>query len=340
MSAVYERKPFQIAADRQQEQTMSDNQVGVDLSVVVPVYNEVQCLPALQQQLKEVMESIGRPYEIIVVDDGSTDGSYDTLCELHARNKNLKVIRFRRNFGQTAAFAAGFDYAHGNVVITIDADLQNDPHDIPTLLAKMQEGYDVVSGWRKERKDPLLTRRLPSMAANWLISTVTGVKLHDYGCSLKVYDRQVVKSLRLYGEMHRFLPALASWMGVEVAEVPVNHRTRVFGRSKYGLSRTIRVLLDLLTVRFLLSFSARPMQLFGTFGIMSFAVGALLGLYLSILKIVYHRSIGERPLLLLAVLLMVIGIQFVTMGLLAELMVRTYHESQGKRTYVIREILE
>jgi len=221
----------------------------------------------------------------------------------------------------------------------MDADLQNDPADIPLLLDKMAEGYDVVSGWRVERKDPFLTRRLPSMIANWLISTVTGVHLHDYGCSLKAYRQEVVKGVQLYGELHRFIPALSSWMGVEVAEIPVQHHARRFGSSKYGISRTIRVILDLITVRFLLSYSTRPIQIFGGLGLLSFGVGALLGVYLSFVKLALGQDIGSRPLLLLAVLLMLVGVQLVSMGLLGELVVRTYYEAQGKRIYTVREVL-
>jgi glycosyltransferase involved in cell wall biosynthesis len=311
----------------------------MDLSIVIPLYNEEENIEPLYAQLKATLEGIDREYEIIVVDDGSTDGSFDILKRLHEDDERLKVIRFRRNFGQTAAFAAGFDRSQGQVVITIDADLQNDPTDIPLLLEKLGEGYDVVSGWRLHRKDPFLTRRLPSMIANWLISKVTGVHLHDYGCSLKAYRREVVKGVRLYGELHRFIPAIASWMGISVAEVPVSHRRRRFGKSKYGLSRTARVLLDLLTVHFLLSYSTRPIHIFGGLGLMGFVVGALIGLYLAFVKYAFHQDIGGRPLLLLAILLMVLGVQLISMGLLGELVVRTYHETQNKPIYAVREVL-
>jgi len=312
-----------------------------DLSIVIPILNEAENLEPLFAQLTDVLDRTGRNYEIIAVDDGSADDSFVILKRLHEGNPRIKVLRFRRNFGQTAAFAAGFEHARGEVVVTIDADLQNDPADITRLLDKMDEGYDVVSGWRKDRQDRFLDRKLPSMIANWLISVVTGVHLHDYGCSLKAYHRDVVKNVHLYGELHRFIPALASWMGVSVAELPVSHNRRRFGKSKYGLSRTVRVLLDLLTVRFMLSFSARPMQLFGGIGLLSFALGVIGGLYLSSLKIIYgYRYQIDRPLLLLSILLMVIGVQMVSMGLLAELVVRTYHETQGKPIYVIREVIE
>jgi len=309
------------------------------LSVVIPLYNEEKNLEPLYQQLKAALDGAGREYEIIIVDDGSTDRSFEVLKRLHEDDERLKVIRFRRNFGQTAAFAAGFDHSQGEVVITMDADLQNDPADIPLLLRKIEEGYDVVSGWRLPRQDPFLTRRLPSMIANWLISQVTGVHLHDYGCSLKAYHREVVKNVQLYGELHRFIPALASWMGISVAEVPVRHYPRRFGRSKYGLSRTSRVLLDLLTVRFLLSYSTRPIHIFGGLGLISFAVGIGLGGYLSFVKFVLGQNIGDRPLLLLAILLMVLGVQLISMGLLGEMMVRTYYEVLNKPTYVVREVL-
>ncbi len=312
----------------------------MDLSIVIPLYNEEKNIEPLYAQLKAALEGAGREYEIIIVDDGSTDGSFDVLKRLHEGDERLKVIRFRRNFGQTAAFAAGFDRSQGKVVITLDADLQNDPADIPLLLEKIEEGYDVVSGWRLHRQDPFLTRRLPSMIANWLISQVTGVHLHDYGCSLKAYRREVVKNVQLYGELHRFIPAIANWMGVSVAEVPVRHYARRFGKSKYGLSRTARVLLDLLTVRFLLSYSTRPIHIFGGLGLISFVVGIGLGGYLSFVKFALGQKIGDRPLLLLAILLMVMGVQLISMGLLGELVVRTYYETLDKPIYAVREVLD
>lgn len=319
----------------------AENDRAVALSVILPVYNEEQNLRPLFDRLIQALEAMGRPYEIIAVDDGSTDASFAILEQLHSRHPRLRVVRFRRNFGQTAAFAAGFDRARAGVIVTIDADLQNDPADIPRLLEKMAEGYDVVSGWRQKRQDRFLDRKLPSLVANRLISAVTGVHLHDYGCSLKAYRRDVIENVQLYGELHRFIPALASWMGIRVAEIPVTHHPRRHGKSKYGLSRTVRVLLDLLTVRFLLSYSARPMQLFGGLGLLSFALGVIGGLYLSSLKVIYgyHYQI-DRPLLTLSVLLMVVGVQLISMGLLAELVVRTYHEASGKPIYAIREIIE
>ena len=318
----------------------SQSAPDLDLSVVIPIYNEVENVAELHARLHAVLDDLGHSFEIIAVDDGSTDGTFAVLQELAAEDSHLKVVRFRRNFGQTAGFAAGFDLARGQTVITIDADLQNDPADIPLLLDKMAEGYDVVSGWRLHRQDPLISRKVPSMIANRLISWVTGVYLHDYGCSLKAYDWYVVKNVRLYGELHRFIPALASWMGVHVAEVPVRHYPRQRGQSKYGISRTIRVILDLLTVRFLLSYSARPMQLFGSLGLAAFACGFVIAVYLTMVKLLLKQSIGARPLLLLAILLIMVGIQLLTMGLLGELVVRTYHETQNKPIYVVREIIQ
>jgi len=275
-----------------------------------------------------------------LVDDGSQDGSYAIEKELHARDPRVRVIRFRRNFGQTAAFSAGFDHARGDVVVTMDADLQNDPADIPMLLQTMREGdYDVVSGWRVNRQDAYLTRKIPSRIANWLISRVTKVSLHDYGCSLKAYRREVLENIHLYGELHRFVPALASWTGVRIKEVPVNHRARQYGKSKYGISRTIRVLLDLTTVSFLLNYSAKPMQVFGKWGLVTAFVGFVIALYLTGLKVFAGASLADRPLLWLAVLLMIVGVQFISLGLLGELVVRTYYETQNKPIYVIREIL-
>ena len=310
-----------------------------ELSVVIPLYNEAQSIEPLYQELSAALAGIGRTYEVIVVDDGSRDESYERLKAVHERDARWQVIRFRRNFGQTAGFSAGFAAARGEVVITSDADLQNDPRDMPKLLEKMDEGYDIVSGWRMNRKEPFLSRRLPSMMANRMISGATGVVLHDYGCSLKAYRKEVVKGVRLYGEMHRFIPALASWMGVRVAEVAVNDRARQFGSSKYGISRTLRVFLDLITVRFLLGYSTRPLHVFGGLGLAMGGLGALIGVYLTFVKLVLGQSIGERPLLLLAVLLVILGVQMVSIGLLAEMVMRTYHEAQNKPIYAIREWL-
>lgn len=312
------------------------------ISVVVPVYNEEENLRELHRELASVLDGLNNVIEseIIFVDDGSSDGSFSYLKEIYDRDPRVKIIRFRKNYGQTAAMAAGFDHASGEVIITMDADRQNDPADIPKLIDKINEGFDVVSGWRKDRKDPFLNRRLPSMIANGLISMITRVHLHDYGCTLKAYRSEIVKNIHLYGEMHRFIPAIASWLGVAISEVPVNHRPRMAGKSKYGISRTVRVILDLITVKFLLSFSTRPIQFFGVLGVVSGGLGFFIGLYLTILKYIFNEGIGRRPLLMLAVLLIFIGVQFVSMGLLGELMARTYHETQGKPIYWVREVLE
>ncbi|MGB3345694.1 MAG: glycosyltransferase family 2 protein [Candidatus Humimicrobiia bacterium] len=312
----------------------------LDLSVVIPIYNEAKNVENLYEKLEEVLSKLDKSYEVLLVDDGSTDGTIDKLAEIRKRNPKYKVIQFRRNYGQTAAISAGFDYATGDVIVTIDADLQNDPKDIPRILKKMEEGYDVVSGWRKERKDPFLTRIIPSKVANWLVSILAGIHLHDYGCTLKAYSKDVVKNVQLYGEMHRYIPALASWIGINVTEIPVSHHKRKFGKSKYGLSRTPRVILDLITLKFLLSYSTRPIQIFGSIGIITAFLGFLIALFLSYVKLVQKQSIGDRPLLLLAVLLIFLGFQFISMGLLGELAVRTYHEAQNKPIYFIKKILD
>lgn len=310
------------------------------ISVIVPLYNEEESIPELYRQLTNTLETYGEPYEVIVIDDGSTDSSFEKLSHIYERDKRWRIVRFRRNFGQTAGFAAGFDLARGDVVFTIDADLQNDPADIPLLMAKIDEGYDIVSGWRVDRKDTFVSRRLPSIIANRMISRTTGVELHDYGCSLKAYRNDVVKNTDLYGELHRFVPALASGYGVRVAEVPVNHRAREFGTSKYGITRTFRVILDLLTVNFLLGYGTRPLHVFGGFGLVSLGLGVLGGVYLTLVKFIGGQDIGNRPLLLLAVLLILVGVQMIAMGLLGEMVMRTYYESQGKPIYFVREILE
>lgn len=311
------------------------------ISIVAPIYNEVDNIDSFLEELIPVLEGMGKPFEIVAVDDGSTDGSFDKLMVFHEKDNRVKVIRFRANFGQTAAFAAGFDYAKGDTVVTMDADLQNDPADIPAMVDKLEkEEHDIVAGWRHERKDKFLSRRLPSIIANKIISKTTKVSLHDYGCSLKVFHKDVIKNIKLYGEMHRFIPAVASWMGVSVAEMKVNHRPRIAGTSKYGINRTIRVMLDLLTVKFLLSYSTRPIQIFGLMGLLSGGLGFALAVYLTIQKFAFGMALSNRPALLLAVLLILIGVQFISMGLLAELQARTYHESQNKPIYVIKKILE
>ncbi len=320
---------------------------GVDLSIVIPVYNEVENIRPLVQEIIQTFDGSGSVYEIILVDDGSNDGSFQVAVDLHQEYTHVGAVRFRRNFGQTAAFSAGFNYAQGKVIVTIDADGQNDPADIPLLLKGLESGSDLVNGWRKDRQDGFLFRKVPSILANRLIAWATGLKLHDRGCSLRAFRVEVVRDLRLYGEMHRFIPELASAAGFTMTEVPVNHRPRTAGKSKYGISRTFRVILDLITILFLRRYSARPMHLFGGVGIISGAFGFILAAYLAWIKIWAgitggpdgFRSvrIGDRPLLMLAVLLIILGVQFLVMGLLAELVVRTYYESQDKPVYYIRE---
>jgi len=314
---------------------------GVDLSIVIPIRNEAASLPELHREFTETLVKWGRSYEIIVVDDGSTDESFEILARLQAADPHLRVIRFRRNFGQTAAFAAGFAHARGRLIVTSDGDLQNDPHDIPSMVGTLEGGFDIVCGWRKDRKDTFVSRRLPSTLANALISSVTGVHLHDYGCSLKVFRAEIVKDMKLYGEMHRFLPAIASEQTSSIAEVVVNHRARKYGQSKYGIGRTVRVVLDLLTVKFLLSYSTRPLQIFGLIGLVMGLAGAVISGGLAVQRLREVTSLGQHmPLLLLGILLIFTGFQLVTLGLLAELQVRTYHESQNKATYVIRDVLQ
>jgi glycosyltransferase involved in cell wall biosynthesis len=311
----------------------------MDLSVVIPVYNEEESLEPLVDELRLVLDSAGRSYEIVIVDDGSTDGTYRVILRLHQKGPGLKAIRLKRNFGQTAALAAGFAHARGDFILAMDGDGQNDPKDIPAMLDKLEEGFDLVSGRRFPRQDPFWSRRLPSQIANGLISRITGVKLHDYGCTLKAMRGDIARELKLYGEMHRFIPAIAFERGAKIAELNVHHRPRRWGKSKYGIVRTFRVLLDLLTVKFLLSYATRPLHIFGLAGLVSGGTGFLLAVYLTLEKIVYRVAIGGRPLLLLSILLIVIGFQFITMGLLGEMLARTYHESQGKTIYSIKEVL-
>lgn len=314
---------------------------SVELSVVVPVLNEQDNIRTLYREIKETLAG-KHSYEVIFVDDGSTDGSFSVMAELQKDDSRVRVISFRTNFGQTAAMSAGFAYARGRIIIPIDADLQNDPADIPRLLVKLNEGYDIVSGWRRQREDRLVTRKLPSRAANWLIRKITGVYIHDFGCTLKAYRREVLDETRLYGEMHRFIPALAGWAGAKVGEIAVHHRPRKIGVAKYGFGRTFKVLLDLITVKFLASFSTKPIYVFGGLGILSAIGGTLSGLGVLYQKFIStsHLPMNRNPLLLLTVLLITATIQFILMGLLAEILVRTYHESQNRPTYVIREILE
>lgn len=308
------------------------------LSVIVPLYNEEENVQLLYDEIKGALDLIEVRYEIVFIDDGSTDRSLELLQALQAKDDKVLVVSFRRNFGQTAAMSAGFDYANGDVIVTMDADLQNDPKDIANMLSKLDEGYDVVTGWRHARKDAFINRKLPSMIANKIISLTTGVNLHDYGCTLKAFRREVTDNIRLYGEMHRFIPAIASGMGISFTEVKVNHRARRFGTSKYGITRTIRVLLDLLTVKFLLSYATRPLHVFGSLGFVSTGIGFVIALFMTIQRFFMGVGLADRPLLLLAVLLIFMGVQFITMGLLAELVVRTYHESQHKPIYYVRKI--
>jgi glycosyltransferase involved in cell wall biosynthesis len=312
---------------------------GPEISVVVPLLNEQDNIGPLYEQVTQTLTDV-YDYEIIFIDDGSSDNSFDILAKLQKTDAAIRVICFRKNFGQTAALSAGFAHARGKVIVAIDADLQNDPADIPEMIAKLDEGFDVVSGWRKKRHDNAVTRLLPSKIANWLISRITGVKLHDYGCTLKVYRREVLEEIKLYGEMHRFIPALASWSGARIAEMPVNHRPRTTGKTKYGLGRTLKVILDLITVKFLGSFSTKPIYIFGGLGLAS-AIGAIASGWIVLYqKIAHNFAMNRNPLLVLSALLITTTIQFILMGLLAELLVRTYHESQNRPTYVIKEILE
>jgi glycosyltransferase involved in cell wall biosynthesis len=307
------------------------------LSVIAPVYNENETLPLLYGALTKALTSIPYPWEVILVDDGSRDNSFEVLETLACTDPDhIRVVRLRRNFGQTAAIAAGIDHAEGDIIVLIDADMQNDPADIPLLLAKIDEGYDVVSGWRKNRKDTFLTRTLPSNLANWLISTVTGVRLHDYGCTLKAYRREVLTGFRLYGEMHRFIPVYAYTVGARITELPVNHHPRRFGKAKYGLERTVKVILDLFTVKFLSSYSSKPIYLFGGagLGLMSAALGTLI--YLAVRRLATGISPFLSPLFTVAVMIFIMGFQSILMGLIAELLARTYHESSGKSTYIVR----
>jgi glycosyltransferase involved in cell wall biosynthesis len=309
----------------------------VELSIVVPIYNEAENVPKLYDSVVAALGNDGPDFELILVDDGSADNSFSLLQEIAAKDARVKVIRFRRNFGQTAAMAAGFDAAVGKIIVPMDGDLQNDPADIPRLMAKIQEGFDVVSGWRKERKDTFINRKLPSILANYFISRMTGVHLHDYGCTLKAYRREVLDGINLYGEMHRFVPALASQVGAKVTELPVRHHPRLYGTSKYGISRTLRVVLDLMTVKFLLSYSTKPIQLFGKWGVYTLFAGFLSGSATLYMKLFEHTSMNRNPLLILTAFLLFMGIQFIVLGLLGELNARTYYEAQGKPIYVIKE---
>jgi glycosyltransferase involved in cell wall biosynthesis len=305
--------------------------------VVIPLYEEEENIDAVARELVDVLDHLPLSSEVVLVDDGSRDRTAELARRWCQRDPRFRLIEFRRNFGQTAALSAGFDHARGQVVVAMDGDLQNDPHDIPRLLAKVDEGYDIVSGWRRDRQDPLLLRKLPSAAANSLISRVTGTRLHDYGCTLKAYRRDVISHLRLYGELHRFIPALSQVVGADVTEIPVNHRARVRGHSKYGISRTFRVMLDLLTVKFLISYFGRPMRLFGSIGFAGMLLGSVTVLWLLVSKVLFGQSLSNRPLLILGTLLLVVGVQLLSLGILGELIVRIYHDSGRSRSYLIRQ---
>lgn len=309
------------------------------ISVVIPIYNEEESIPYLYKELDEVLSGMENDYELIFVNDGSSDKSLSVLSEIADRDEHVYVIEFRRNFGQTAAMAAGLENTTGDIVVTMDGDLQNDPREIPRMLKKLEEGYDMVAGWRKDRKDKFINRRLPSIIANKLISKVTNVHLHDYGCTLKMMTGELARGIKLYGEMHRFIPALAYQFGAKIAEIPVNHRERQFGTTKYGISRTIRVILDLIAVKYLLGYSKRPIHLFGTIGILTSMLGVLFLAYMTMQKFIFAIPMGNRPMLSLGVMLITIGMQFLVFGLLAEVLARTYYESQDKRTYSIRRVI-
>jgi len=310
-----------------------------EVSIFLPVYNEEPNLVPLHAKLDEALKTLDRSAEIVYVDDGSTDGSLKILREIAAVDPRVRVVALRRNYGQTAAMAAGIDAASGKVLIPMDADLQNDPVDIQHLLQKLDEGYDVVSGWRKNRQDKMFTRKIPSMNANRLISWIGGVPLHDYGCSLKAYRRESLQDVRLYGEMHRFIPIYASWAGASVTEIPVKHHARTMGKSKYGLSRTLKVVFDLMTIKFMASYQTKPIYVFGMCGMLAFAISLLAGLYAVFLKIIHKADFVQTPLPILAIVMFAVAVQFLLMGLLAEMLVRTYHESQAKAIYAVRERL-
>jgi glycosyltransferase involved in cell wall biosynthesis len=329
---VYEEEISKPASAEQSSQ-------APEISVFLPVYNEEPNLTPLHAKLDQALKALNRTAEIIYVDDGSSDGSLNVLRELARNDSRVRVVALRRNYGQTAAMAAGIDAATGRVLIPMDADLQNDPADIVRLLAKLDEGYDVVSGWRKNRKDKMVTRKIPSMIANKVISWIGGVPLHDYGCSLKAYRRESLEDVRLYGEMHRFIPIYASWAGARVSEIPVEHHARTMGKSKYGLSRTLKVVFDLMTIKFMASYQTKPIYVFGSFGMLAFAISLLAGFYALFLKIFHRADFVQTPLPILAVVMFAVGVQFVLMGLLAEMLVRTYHESQAKPIYAVRERL-
>ena len=312
----------------------------ISYSIVVPLYNEQESIPQLYLKLAEVMDAVGEPYEIIFVDDGSQDQTFRLLSEIYENDPRVNLVRLRRNFGQTAALRAGFDFAQGEIIISMDGDLQHDPEEIPLFIAKMKEGYDIVSGWRRERKDAWLTRQLPSRVANWIMAKLSRVNLHDFGTTFKAYRREVIRDIQLYGELHRFIPALASWSGATIAEIPIRNIPRKGGKSNYGLARTTRVLLDLISVKFLLDYSTKPLQFFGRFGLLGTGLGTLIGLFLLSKKLLLGEAIllKHGPLLLMAMVLILSGIQFLSIGLIGEMLARTYYETQKKPIYAVREI--
>ncbi len=312
---------------------------NIDITITVPLYNEAENIPILYQRVRDAMESLGRSWELVLVNDGSKDGSTAVLDGIAANDERVTVVHFKRNFGQTAAFMAGLDYARGEVIVPMDGDLQNDPADIGKLLAKLDEGFDVVSGWRKDRKDNAMKRNLPSRVANTIISRVSGVPLHDYGCSLKAYRRDVLEGVKLYGEMHRFVPIYASWNGARVTEMEVTHHPRLYGESKYGLERIIKVVLDLLVVKFLFRYSGKPIYIFGGFGLLTILLGGITGIWALVLKLFFGTSLIQTPLPLLTIFLGSVGVLSILMGLLAEMLNRTYHESQGKSVYRVGRIV-
>ena len=313
---------------------------ALKVSVIVPLFNERESVAELVESIGTTLASAEMSFELIMVDDGSTDGTIDLLCELQKTTPFMRILQLRRNFGQTAAMAAGFDYARGEVIVPLDGDLQNDPADIPRMVHKLHEGYDVVSGWRRNRQDNLLNRKIPSWIANFIIGKITGVQLHDYGCTLKAYRHDVVEHLKLYGEMHRFIPALAKWSGARVTEMVVNHRPRIHGQTKYGLTRSVKVILDLITVKFLGSFSTKPLHIFGGVGLLSLLAAWVCGSAVIYQKLFQKMDMTGNPLFLLTVIFIMTSIQFLLMGLLAEMLARTYHESQNKPTYILRQVFE
>lgn len=326
-----------LTVENQPESTTQS--LKTDISVVVPVYNEVENVGLLAEKIMTAMSVLGKNYEIVFVDDGSSDGTDVALKELAIKHPFIKVVKFRRNFGQTPAMAAGFDYASGEIIVTMDGDLQNDPADVGRIIEELENGgYDVVSGWRKDRKDAVVSRKIPSMIANRIISRMTGVSLHDYGCSLKAYRKEIAKELPMYGELHRFIPALAAIEGAKIKEMPVNHHARQFGQSKYNILRTFKVILDLMTVVFLRKFMTRPLHVFGRMGLLSLFVGGCISMYLALDKIILGDSIGNRPLLLLGAILIISGIQLISTGIIGEILIRTYYESQGKKIYKVKEV--